>query len=400
MADIRDFQEEKSKSRPQRDNYRDRIKRHKKVGIYRVVLAVVCVVVLISVIVYKYKTHIYTTYEVVNSIELQTIHNSVSIPIGNQIMIYSPDGAHSVNSKGETVWNQTFEMQYIMTSQNGDTVALADYNGREVYVFNPKGKIGEIHTTMPIRNFAVAQTGRVAVAVTDSKITWIYIYDPDGTMKFEIKTTMGQSGYPASFSLSPSGELLAMSCIYVDSGVVKSRVAFYNFGDVGANKSDYYMSGSTFPDTIIPLVKYMNNNCIMATGDDRLVMFNGEQIPTMTNTFMYEEEVKASYCNDSHVILVFGSDQLEYRKKLVLYTDSSEKRKEIYTNIEFNDIVFGQKYFTVYNDEECEIYTYGGTQKYRGTFEKPVRLMIPIGGDGSFRYMVLTDNSLDTIQLK
>ena len=45
-------------------------------------------------------------------------------------------------------------------------------------------------------------------------------------MAFEKKTTMTQSGYPAAFSLSPNGELVAMSCIFVDAGVVKSKIAF------------------------------------------------------------------------------------------------------------------------------------------------------------------------------
>lgn len=400
MAEIRDFREKKSKTRNSGESYRDKIKRHKQVGLYRILLVAVCVVTLITVVVYKYMTHVYTTYEVTNSLDLTTVHNSVSAPIGNQIMIYSPDGVHSIDAKGETVWDYPFEMQYIMTSKSGDTIALADYNGREVYVFTPKGKIGEIHTTMPIRSFAVAETGRVAVAVTDSKITWIYIYDPDGTRLYEIKTTMGQSGYPASFALSPSGELFAMSCIFVDSGVVKSKVAFYNFGAVGENKSDYYVSGFTFPDTIIPYINYMNNNCIYAAGDDRLVMFNGEQIPNMTNNFIFDEEIKAVYNNDNHVIVSFASDKIEYRNKLLVYTDSSEKYKEVYVDMDYDDIVFGSKYFTIYNENRCQIYNYSGKQKYDGTFDKAVRLMIPVGGEGSFRYIVLTDNSLDTIQLK
>ena len=399
-AEIKNFQEEKSRARSTRDNYKERIKKHKKIGFYRILLAVLCILVLLVIIIQRYSTHIYTTYEVLSTIPVQKTTNSVSIPIGNQIFTYSTDGAHSTNAKGEIVWNQTFEMQHMIVTQNGDTIAMADYNGREVYVFTPKGKIGEIHTTMPIRNFAVSENGRVAVAVTDSKITWIYIYDSDGTMKYEIKTTMGQSGYPASFSLSPNGELLAMSCIYVDSGVVKSRVAFYNFGDVGENKSDYYMSGSTFPDTIIPLIRFMDDDSIYAVGDDRVMLFGGNQIPELNNNFLFEEEIKSVYNNKDHVIAVFGSDKLEYRRKMVLFSGSSEKRKEIYTELEFTNVAFGNKYFTIYNDTRCQVYTYGGKQKYNGTFDQPVRLMIPIGGDGSFRYLIMTDMGIDTIQLK
>ena len=51
---------------------------------------------------------------------------------------------------------------------------------------------------------------------------------------------MNDGGYPISISLSSSGELLAVSYLYVDAGVVKSNVVFYNFGPVGANQSELY----------------------------------------------------------------------------------------------------------------------------------------------------------------
>jgi len=400
MAEIRNFRKKRQDDKAEGETYRDKIQRHRKVGLYRMLLVIGCVAIIFIIVLYKYFTHVYTTYEVTNSQPVEMIMSSKSIPIGNQIMTYSADGAHSTNSKGEVVWNETFQMQYIMTTQSGDTVALADYNGREAYIFSPKGKIGEIHTTMPIRSFAVADTGRVAVSVTDSDITWIHIYDPDGSRKYEIRTTMGQSGYPVSFSLSPNGEVLAMSCIFVDSGVVKSRIAFYNFGSVGENKSDYFMSGSNYPDTIIPMVKFMGNDCVFAVGDDRVLIFKGSQSPTLEYSYGFSEEVQAVFNNQDYVALIFPSDQLEYRSKMVLYSNSSDKRKELYLDMDFDDIIFGEKHFTAYNGKECMISSYSGSVKYRGTFEKNARLMIPNGKDGSYRYLVLTDNSLDTIQLK
>lgn len=400
MAEIRSFRKERPSGKAEGETYKEKIQRHRKVGLYRLLLLIGCLAILLIIVAYRYLTHVYTTYEVVNSQPVEMIMSSKSIPIGNQIMTYSADGAHSTNSKGEVVWNQTFEMQYIMTAQSGDTVALADYNGREAYIFTPKGKIGEIHTTMPIRAFAVADTGRVAVSVMDADVTWIHIYDPDGSRKFEIRTTMGQSGYPVSFSLSPNGELLALSCVFLDSGVVKSRVAFYNFGDVGENKSDYFMSGSNYPDTIIPMVKFMSNDCVFAVGDDRVLIFKGNQSPSLEYSYNFSEEAQAVFNNQDYVALIFPSDRLEYRNKMVLYSNYSDKRKEIYLDMDFDNIIFGEKRFTAYNGSECMISSYSGNVKYKGNFNKNTRLMIPAGKDGSYRYLVLTDNTLDTIQLK
>jgi len=71
---------------------------------------------------------------------------------------------------------------------------------------------------------------------------------------------MDDGGYPISISLSPSGELLAVSYLYVDAGVVKSNVVFYNFGPVGANQSDYMVSAYTYSDLVVPKVQFMNND--------------------------------------------------------------------------------------------------------------------------------------------
>ena len=51
-----------------------------------------------------------------------------------------------------------------------------------------------------------------------------------------------------------------------------------------------------------------------------------------------------------------------------------------------------------YNETECEIITLGGVEKFKGTFDKTVRLMIPAGG--TYKYAIVTENSIDTIQLK
>jgi len=52
----------------------------------------------------------------------------------------------------------------------------------------------------------------------------------------------------------------------------------------------------------------------------------------------------------------------------------------------------------IYNESECQIFTTEGVEKYRGNFGKSVRLMLPAGG--SYKYYLVTDNTIDTIQLK
>ena len=52
----------------------------------------------------------------------------------------------------------------------------------------------------------------------------------------------------------------------------------------------------------------------------------------------------------------------------------------------------------IYNETQCQIMTMDGIEKFNGSFSKPVRLMLPTGK--AYRYLLVTDSSIDTIQLK
>ncbi len=397
MAEIRNFRQEREKREKGQADYQHKIRHYRLSHVYRILLVVAALIALIALVLLQYKNHIYTSYETIDTVELTVINGTVSMPLGSHILTYSNDGAHCMDSKGNALWNQTYEMQNPIIATCGNVVAIGDYNGREIYVLSEDKKLAEFSTTMPIRSITVAQTGRVAVTVADTKITWIDIFDPDGTI-YEVRTTMNQSGYPAALSLSPNGELLALSCIYVDSGVVKSRVAFYNFGNVGNNESDYYVNGYTYPDTIIPTIRFMTNGTAYALGDDGLRFFSGTQIPELSSTYLYEEEVQGVYSNENHVGVLFHNNSTDAQHKLQVYSGAGEKIGEYFFNLDFDHLFFGQESFTVYNEQECLIHTFGGVDKYQGEFEKSVRVMIPQGN--SYRYLIMTNSSLDTVQLK
>ena len=253
---------------------------------------------------------------------------------------------------------------------------------------------------MPIRNLAVAGNGRVAVAVADTKVTWIYIYDPDGEMAYEIKTTMGQSGYPMAFSLSPNGELLALTCAYVDAGVVKSHIAFYNFGAVGSNMADYIVSADTYPDTIIPYIKFLNGSLAVAVGEDRIIFYQGSQKPVFLAQYLVDDEIQAVYRNEQYIGVLLQSDRLDMRNKMDVYGSSGEKLGTYYFNLDYDDILFTEDYFVAYNSMECYIQTLDGVEKFSGEFLTSTDLLFPVGKGMSYKFMQVTGDAINTIQLK
>lgn len=382
------------------ENYKSKLRRHKMAALYRFGAVFLILGLLVGIVYVQYKNHVYTDYESLSEVTMNRALGTESIRLGENILTYSHDGAHCTTKEGAEVWNQTFEMQspVIATCQN--VVAIGDYNGREVYVLNEKEKLCQINTPMPIRNLAVSATGRVAVAMADTEITWIYIYEADGSWVFEQKATMSQSGYPISFSFSPNGELLGMSCVFVDAGVVESKIAFYNFGLVGSGKTDYIVSGFDYPDVIVPYIRFINDNMAVAAGDDRLLFYSGDKVPAFKTQYLYEDEIQGIYQNGDYVGVLFRSDVLDMQNKMEIFKNDSAKLGTFYFDIAFQDIIFTKDYFVAYGDGECVIKTYDNMEKFAGGFHKTIDLLLPIGSGMGYKFALVSGDVIHTIQLK
>lgn len=401
MARKTDDEKEKNNNvREKRENYKDKIYKHKMSAIYRIILVLAVVAVLGLVVYTQYKNHVYTSYDTISMTPIDMSDNSQCIRLGENVLVYSSDGMHCMNSKGEILWDQTFEMQNMLVSINGDTVAVGEHNGHEIYVLDSEEKICEIKTPMPIREISVSETGRVAVALADTKITWIYLYESDGSLLYEVRATMEQSGYPTAIALSPNGELMGVAFCYVDCGLVETRIAFYNFGGVGENVTDYKVNAYTYQDTVVPHFRFMDGETAVAVADDRVLIYKGGQKPAEQSQFFIADEIQAVFQNNGYVGIVLRSDVLDMKYKMEVFNTDADQEGSYYFNVDFDDIVFAEDYFVVYNRKECQVQTYKGKSKYEGTFLGAVELMYPMGKGKGYKYVLVSKTSVDTIQLK
>lgn len=398
MADIKNYMKEKAKREQKQADYKEKIVRHKLASVYRILLIIVIFAALIVLMVVQYKRHTYTDYEVLSSAAVEITDSAREVKLGDSILTYSKDGAHCMDSRGNVNWNQTFEIQDIVMDYSGDTVAMGEYNGRSLYLADSEKLIGEVTTTMPIRDLAVSEAGYVTAVLADTEVTWINTYDSSGKLAWEGRSHMNDSGYPMAVTMSPSGELLLVAYVYVDAGILKTTVAFYNFGDVGSNVSDHLVSTYSYTDMLIPFVKYIDDDTAFAVGDSRLMIYSGNRVPVTEAEHLYDREILGVYYNERYIGLVFASDNNENRYQLKVYDTENTGEKIFYFDLEYTDIFLGGETLVIYNETECQILTMDGMEKYHGNFEKTVRMMLPLGN--TYKYLLLTDDSIETIQLK
>ena len=111
-----------------------------------------------------------------------------------------------------------------------------------------------------------------------------------------------------------------------------------------------------------------------------------------------DREIKAVYYDKDYVGLIFNSDRADSKYVLRVYNASGDQVAERYFDMDYLGVFFEEKTYAIYNATDCVIYTMTGGCKYEGKFDKNVTLMVPT--DTPYRYRVVTDDSIDTIQLK
>lgn len=403
MAEIRNYQEERAKREKQEKKnpeaeYHNKLRKHRMVYVYRTLLIVLVVGAVGALVLVQYLRHIYTGYETVSSMKIEEIRGATNLPFAGEILTYSKDGARCSDGNGEMKWNLTYEMQNPIVRICRDTVAIADYNGRTIYIAKAEGPESEIQTNMPIRSLCVSATGLVAVALEEADITWIYLYDPDGNVIVKSQTTMEDYGYPVAIDISPNGALMMVSFLYPDEEEIKTRIAFFNFDEVGKSKTDNLVGGYNYTDSVIPYVQFMDDAGSFAAGDNRIVFYQGANIPEFLVDHMFTQKMQGVYYNEDYVGTVFLNDSGESRYRLVIYSKLGEEVLTYDFDMDYTDIFFDKNTFAIYNDEECIICTVRGREKYRGTFEKPAELLLPTAK--AYRYVLVTQDSIDTIALQ
>ncbi|MBR5578636.1 MAG: hypothetical protein IKW28_06545 [Lachnospiraceae bacterium] len=396
MAKIREFTPKKESSK-RGIEFEQKIKVHRRGRVFKILAAAVISVAIIYGIYYYTSNASYSYYNEVSSFPRVSSSDSVCLNHNGRVLTYSKDGISSMDAKGNTIWNETYQMQNPIVEVNENAVAVGDYNGHIIYVMNEKGKVGEVDTNLPIRDFCISKTGNVAVVLEDNKATKLNVYDGKGKLLVESESYMDQNGYPVAVALSEGGEVMEVSYLHVDSGQVKSSVAFYNFSAVGQNSIDRLVSGNEYSEHIIPYVGFFKDGGAFAVGNGRICFYSGEEKPVSLAEKLISEEIQSVYRGDNHIIPVYIDTTGAALYRIDVYDKKGNIILTKTIDIEIHDIIVHNNNIILYNDTECIMLGMSGKEKYRGSFGKSVSLLIPTNKINSF--LMVSPTSVDVIEL-
>ncbi len=408
MAEVRDFSsyagklnktEEKERPSGPEPSYQEKIRSHRLAVAARTTMIACFSILFITLVYIGWRDKEYSEAVITDGVAITNGVDSKAMGLDGNIVQYSKDGISCLNAAGQSLWNQTYEMQNPIARQCGNVVAVGDYNGHNIYVNNTSGTMGEVDTNLPLRDFCVSAQGVVAAVLDGIDVTWIYLYDSKGNTLASFKTTMKDSGYPVAISISPNGELVCVSYLYPEEGSLKTSVAFFNFGSVGQNSIDNYASGYDYPGVIVPYVQFMNSGTAFGVSDDRIMFYAGDQKPvSQAEILTGQDEIRSVYYSDRHLGLVFPNNTTDGAYRLQVYNERGNSELTAYFDIEYSDIIFSNDQIIIYNEDECVLLDMNGHIKYKGDFQSPVKVMVPTSVRS--RFVLVTTDNIQTMNLK
>ena len=378
-------------------NYQDKIFRYKLINIYRILLCVIIVLAVIVLIKLQIENKVYKDAFVTEEKERVGTQTSVYVPFGGKLLVYSKDGISAYTEKGEQLFNQTYEMQNPLVSVNDNYVAVGDYKGTRVFVLDSTGLKGEINTNMMIQSLSVSEGGVVTTVLDDGKVTWMHIYTQTGELITKIRATMKQTGYPLAYQLSPDNIKLAVAYVS-QGGALDTKMAFYNFGDVGQNTGERLVSAESIAGEIIPFVAYPTAENAIALSGQKIYFFKGKQIPKLLETVELQQEVKSVYCGKNQVVLIYSNTESDEKYRLVAYDFAGKERVNRTFDIEYSSVLVENESIIIYNESEILILNKRGEEKFRGSVGENVVAIIP--GASRNRLLAITTDTMKYVELK
>ncbi|MFR4353038.1 MAG: DUF5711 family protein [Roseburia sp.] len=342
----------------------------------------------------------YTDFDIRTSFERADTDATRFAEFRGNILKYSNDGAFYIDTQNELIWNQTYEMSNPQIDICEDYLVLYDKKGTKIYILTSGGGLqGSIETTMPINQVCVASQGTVAVLMEKGRAGYLALYDRAGNNLAQGEIHGEKGGYPIAIALSHDAIKLAVSMLDINSGSVKSTIAFYNYGSVGQNEIDNCVGVNFFADMVIPELEFISDDRMVALGDSKMVIFEGSQKPQPLAEIPLEKQAKSVFHSQDYIGVVSGNDDEAVTHHLKVFDTRGNLVMEKDFGLEYTSIEFlSNNEICIQNETMCDIYTIRGVYKFHYEFDRKLYRVLP-GGMG-LNYTFVLEGMTKKVRLK
>lgn len=371
-------------------------KRHRKDAVKRWSIAALLIIMIVSGSYLLVKNQSYTSVHKAASYEDETSDTNRYAQFADGIVRYSRDGIVYLNRKNEEQWIQPCQMKNPVIDVNEETFAVADSGGNSILVFTEEGLKGEMETTLPIEKMSVSSQGIVSTILKNEGSPMIVTYDATGNILVEHQATMNSTGYPLALDISKDGMTLAVSYLSTKDGAMKSRVAYYNFGEAGKDKTDHEVSMEEYGGSIVPEVYFMDDTTSVAVSDSSFIIYEGKDTPQKKKEVEINQEIKSVFHTDKYIgFVLLNKNKSGYEARL--YNKSGKQVMNKAFTGEYSNVKMHKDEIIMYDGTKCCIITNNGIMRFKGDLQTNALEVIPARGIN--RYLVMSADELRVVYL-
>ncbi len=340
----------------------------------------------------------YNSFEVTQSYNRQDSNTARYLSANGKLIKYSKDGIEQRTIQGKTIWSGSYNMSNPEVSYCGEYILVADIGGKDAYIYNGKDTGTEIKTDYEIRQGCVSRQGVVALWLQDTTSDTINIYNPydiTSTLLAEIPTNV-EDGYPVSIALSPDGTSVVASYLCIGTDKPESRVAFYNFTDVGQN-TDCLVGAQNYDNTLITDIQFISDDRVCLFGDAGYYVWDNMKKPSQTYSKKIKKQIKSIFYNKKYIGLILETGKKKYPSCIQVYAMNGKQILNENISATYDAVSFDGEEVLLNNSKRCLIYRINGTK----------RLDCEVDGGVSYffcstkqnRYYLLNDTTIQEVKL-
>lgn len=338
----------------------------------------------------------YTSADSVVSYHTEAASNNSYQQFASGVLKYSRDGIAYLNKKSEEIWNHPYQIKNPIIEMYDKTAVVADKGGNDIVVFDDSGVKGNVQTALPIEKVSVSEQGIVCVLLKNENAPKIICYDAAGNILAEIKTAFSGIGYPMDVSISKDGTLLLVPYMYIENGMITTKVVYYSFaGETKVNK-EYEVVSDSVENMLAPSAFFLNENMSAVIGNDRLLLYKGKEKPELSQTVMLEKEIKSVFHNERYIGFVLKNEG-KAGYELCLYNTAGKKVLSQEFTGDYANVKIEDGKIIMYDGKKCSIFTRLGIHRFDGEINSNILEIFPTSGLN--KYIVMSENGMEIIRL-
>lgn len=359
---------------------------------------IVVTAVIIFILAKLYFNHSYDGYLVEQSISIKDSSAMQYLPYAGGVIRYSRDGVSAMGASGKDLWNGSYDMDRPAVDTCGTSAVVADIGGKSLYVHTEKGQGTEMSMDYEILQASISGQGVVAVMLEDTDSNMIHVYDPYASgekLLVEIPTNV-EKGFPVAMDISRDGTGMAVSYVSVLSGVVESRVAFYNFTNVGEN-TNCLVGAQEYKDRVVSEVRYLGDSQLCLFSEKGYSIWGNLKKPSEIAKQDFKQDILSAFCDEDYVGVVLAGNK-EGKGQMKVFNLQGKEQMSRKIDTDYSHIAIYGKEIMINTADSCDIYLVNGVHKWNCSLENNILHFLP--SKGMNRYFLIEEGGMKRIKLK